>query len=128
MLFVPTPEDMGPLEPFFEGLQKDITRIWTMHPTLLPAQAAIITAHGVSKKNASEEIVKQLGLSFDEVLGIGDTKGDWAFMQLCKYVAVIGDESDELKVLAKEKGDETHFLAPSVEENGVLAALEFFKI
>ena len=126
VLFVPTPDDKGLLNPFLEGLEKEISHIWTMHPTLLPAQAAVITAHGVSKKHGAEEIVKQLGISFDEVLGIGDTLGDWSFMQLCGYVAVIGDESEELKEKAREKGEEKCFLAPSVEENGILKALDYF--
>lgn len=128
MLILPTVEDKPFIEPLLEGLAKDINCFWGFHPTMLPAQFAVITAHGVSKKHAAEKIIKDLKIPFDEVLGIGDAKGDWAFMQLCKYVAVIGDESPELKELTKSKGEGNYFFAPSVEENGILKVFENFEL
>lgn len=126
VLFVPTEADKALLNSFLQDLEKEVSYIWTMHPTLLPAQAAIVTAHGVSKRHGAEEIMDQLGISFEEVLGIGDTLGDWKFMQLCGYVAVVGDESAELKEKAKTKGEGKYFFAPSVEENGILKAFDYF--
>lgn len=111
---------------FFESIHEEATVVITMHPSMGPVRFAVLTAPGVSKKHGAEEIVKQLGISFDEVLGIGDTLGDWKFMQLCGYVAVVGDESVELKEKAREKGEGKYFLAPDVEENGILQALDYF--
>lgn len=127
MLIVPGVEDKVSVEPLLEGLAKDISTFWGLHPTMLPAQFCVITAHGVSKKNGAQEIIKSLNISFDEVLGIGDTKGDWTFLKLCKYVGIVGDD-EELINLAKEKGEGYYFLAPSVEENGVLNIFDFFKL
>jgi hypothetical protein len=127
MLILPTEEDKGLVTPLFEGLQKDISTFWGLHPTMVPAQFGVITAHGVSKKHGAEEIIKNLGISFDEVLGIGDTKGDWAFLQLCKYVGVVGDDQN-LITFAKEKGEGNYFIAPNVEENGIMHVFEHFEL
>lgn len=102
--------------------------IWTMHPTILPIRLCIITINGVSKKHASEEVMHYLNISFDDVLGIGDTLGDWNFMNLCGYVGVVGDESNELKELAQSKGKEKYFFGRSVDDNGFLEILRHFKL
>ena len=102
--------------------------LWTMHPTILPTRLCIITIDGVSKKHASEEVMKYLNISFDEVLGVGDTLGDWNFMDLCGYVGVVGDESEELKKLAQSKGTGKYFLGGSVDDNGFLEILRHFKL
>lgn len=128
ILIVENEEAKELVTPQLEALHHDMTAIWTIHPSMLPAQFAVITAYGASKKHAAEEVIETLGISFDEVLGIGDTKGDWQFMQLCRYVAIVGDESLELKELAKTKGEGKYFFAPSVEENGILQVFDYFKI
>lgn len=101
--------------------------IWTEHPTMTQ-KIGVITKIGVSKKSASQEVAASLGIPFDEILGIGDTKGDWNFMSLCKYVAITGNNSEELKELAKSKGEGNYFFAPSVEDNGFLEIVKFFNL
>ncbi len=101
--------------------------IWTEHPSM-PYKIGVLTKKGVSKRSASEEVARSLGISFDEVLGVGDTKGDWNFMSLCKYVGVTGDNSPELKDLAKSKGKNNYFFASSVEENGFLEIIKYFNL
>ena len=94
---------------------------------MLPAQFGVITAHGVSKKHGAEEIIEKLGISFDEVLGIGDSKGDFTFLEPCGYNGVVGDNK-ELQELVAKKDKNKIFFAPSVEENGILEVFEHFEL
>lgn len=110
----------------FKPFENDLVLSWGVHPVLLPLQFGIITAKGISKKNAWKTILKKENISFDEVLGVGDSTSDWQFMQLCKYTAAMGNASEELKELVKTKKD--YFIAPSVDENGIIDVFEFFKI
>ena len=111
----------------FDKHSSNMSYIWTEHPSM-PQKIGVITKKNVSKKSASQEVTESLGLSFDEILGVGDTKGDWNFMNLCKYVAVTGNNSQELKDLAKTKGEGNYFFASSVEENGFLEIMKHFNL
>ncbi|MBA3723892.1 MAG: HAD family phosphatase [Candidatus Levybacteria bacterium] len=100
---------------------------WGVHPVAEPLQFGIITALGSSKKEGAEAIVKSLGVSFDEVLGIGDSTSDWSFIQLCAYGATLANGTDELKELMKSKGETKFFISNrSVDENGILDILNYF--
>lgn len=100
---------------------------WGVHPVALPLQFGIITAPGSSKKEGAEVIVKSLGISFDDVLGIGDSTSDWSFIQLCGYGATLANGTDELKELIKGKGEEKYFVsAGSVDENGIIEIFRHF--
>ncbi len=102
---------------------------WGVHPVALPLQFGIITAFGSSKKEGSEAIVKSLGISFDEVLGIGDSTSDWSFIQLCGYGATLSNGTDELKEKLKSKGEGKYFISnDSVDENGILQILNHFSL
>ena len=69
----------------FRPFENDLILSWGVHPVALPLQFGIITAKSISKKNAWEEIIKNEGISFDEVLGVGDSTSDWRFIQLWTY-------------------------------------------
>ena len=101
---------------------------WGIHPVALPLQFGIVTAKGISKKNAAEEIVKNADISFNEVLGVGDSKSDWQFIQLCRYGSAMGNASEELKELVLSKGKDFSFIAPSVDENGILDVFKNFNL
>jgi HAD superfamily hydrolase (TIGR01484 family) len=117
------------IDPFFEKTKDRISHVWSIHPALLPRKVTIITKNGVSKKHAVEKVIKSLNVSFDEVLGIGDTPGDWKFMQLCKYAGVVsGEESKELENLVKGKSEGSYFIAKSVNENGILDIFRYFNL
>lgn len=49
-------------------------------------------------------------------------------MQLCHFVAAMGNASDELKELVKTKGEENYFIAPHVDDNGILEVFKYFKL
>ena len=101
--------------------------ILSPHPEFLPYTPAVITIKGVSKKSASLEVLKSLGISPDEALGVGDNPADWIFMSICKYVATAG-ENPELKSYAKKKGEGNYFFGPAADENGFLDILNYFKL
>lgn len=112
----------------FEPFKDELVLSWGVHPVILPLQFGIITAKGISKKNAWEEIIKNANVSFDCVLGVGDSTSDWQFIQPCKYGAAMGNASDELKELVKSKGEEFSYIAPSVDENGIIELFKHFNI
>ncbi len=116
------------LSSLIEPFKDSMNLIWSHHPVSLPWQYAIISAKGVSKASASQEVAKSLGMSMDDVLGIGDTLGDWIFMKECGYVGVVGDVSPELINLAKTKGEGNYCNASSVDENGMIEILKHFKV
>jgi HAD superfamily hydrolase (TIGR01484 family) len=109
----------------FEPFKNKLTIQWGVHPTALPYQFGIITLKGISKKHAAETISKKTEISFEHMLGVGDGMTDWNFMQLCKYIGVMGNASDELKKISKKKES---FIGPSVDENGILSIFEHFRL
>ena len=120
-------KEMPIVEEVLTPVKDKITFIQTHHPTMLPAQIAAITSLGVSKRHASEEIIKNLGFSFADVLGIGDTLGDWKYMELCGYVGTTGNDN-KLQALAKTKGEGNYFIGKSADDDGALDILTFFKL
>ena len=104
------------LQPFL----KNINFLWSTHPTIFPVEGAVITVKGVSKKDATLEVLKHLGISPEDTLGIGDTLGDWNFMQSCGYVGVTGGESNKLIAYAHSKGPGKYFLANDADHDGFL--------
>lgn len=121
-------KDKARIEAILSPFNKRISLVWSIHPVLLPRQVAIITMPGISKKNAAKEVAENLNISFENILGIGDTPGDWEFMSLCHYVGVMGNASDELKTLAKTKGEGNFFIGSSVNDHGVIDILSYFQI
>lgn len=114
------------VEEVLQEIGKEVNSIWTSHPYLTPYRPLVITAPGVTKAQGSQEALDSLGLSFDEVLGVGDSESDWDFMQHCGYVATLanGDEQIKTHVLSKKN----HYIAPHVNENGMLDILEYFAL
>ncbi len=121
-------DDKKRVESILSHVMNNINFVWGLHPTMLPVRLNIITTKGVSKEHASLEVLEYLNISPDETLGISDTLGDWNFMEICKYAATVGDESQELKDLVKTKGTGNYFYASSVDENGILDIFNFFNL
>jgi hydroxymethylpyrimidine pyrophosphatase-like HAD family hydrolase len=121
-------EDKKRLIKLFKPFENDLVLSWGVHPIALPLQFGIITAKGISKKNAWEEIIKSANISFNEVLGVGDSTSDWQFIQLCKYASAMGNASKELKELVQSKGKEFSYVAPTVDENGIIDVFKHFKL
>lgn len=119
--------DKKRLEKFFEPFRGELTLHWGIHPVALSLQFGIITAPNISKKQGAIEISKYYGVSFENILGVGDSASDWEFIKLCAYAGVMENANDELKTLITQKGKD-HYIGKSVDENGILDILSFFKV
>ncbi|MBP7832383.1 MAG: HAD family phosphatase [Candidatus Levybacteria bacterium] len=111
-----------------EPYMNDIHLIFSHHPITVPWEYAIISAKGISKASASKEVAKSLNISMEEVLGIGDGISDWIFMKECGYVGVVGETSNELIELSKTKGEGNYCNAQSVDQDGMVEILKYFKL
>lgn len=120
--------DKKRLTQLFEPFQDKLTMSWGIHPIALPHLFEIITAKGISKKQAAFEIAAHARIKPGEMLGIGDSTSDWQFMESCGYVGAVGNASDELKKLVLSKGPNKSFIGKSVDENGILDILNFFSL
>lgn len=121
-------EDKVRVEILLNPYKDKLSISWGLHPVAAPLQFGIITARGSSKKEGAEAIVKSLGINFEDVLGVGDTTGDWKFIQLCGYAATLENGSNDIKELVATKGKGKFFIAKSVDENGILDIFEFFSL
>lgn len=120
-------EDTQRVSELLGQFSAQVSMSWGVHPVALPLQFGIITAKGSSKQEGAEAIVKSLGISFAEVLGIGDSTSDWSFIQLCGYGATLANGTDALKDLLKSKGEGKYFVSKgSVDENGIVEILNYF--
>jgi hydroxymethylpyrimidine pyrophosphatase-like HAD family hydrolase len=86
----------------------------------------IVTPKGISKRTGAEEISKYSGIPLTNYLGVGDNTSDWKFMELCGYAAAMGNATSELKELVAQKEEGKHFLAGSVDRNGILDVFDYF--
>lgn len=110
------------LKPFLDK----INFVWTLNPSTGPTEYGLVTSTEASKAHAVKAVADELGISFENTLGVGDTLGDWEFMKLCGYAATMEDGSTELKGLVKSKGEGRYLIAPSVDEDGILKILDYF--
>lgn len=118
--------DKENVEKVFNELKTDLTLSWGIHPVALPLQFGIITAPGISKKQGAIDILNKLKISFDNVLGIGDSKSDWQFIEMCKYRATLENGNVSLKELIKSKQNEFYISDKNVDENGIIDIIDYF--
>jgi len=119
-------EDKKRLIEQFEPFKDELTLSWGIHPIALPHLFGIITAKGISKKQAALEIANSIGVKPEEMLGVGDSTSDWQFIESCGYGGAMGNASDELKKLVCSKGKEKSFVGKTVDENGILDIFDYF--
>lgn len=120
--------DKERIDAIFTSYKNKVSFTWGVHPVALPMQVGIMTPLNSSKKEAAKAVVKNLNLSFDDVLGIGDSTSDWSFMQFCGYAATLHNGSKEIKELIQTKGEGKHFTSPHVDENGILETFKYFSL
>ncbi|MEK7570965.1 MAG: HAD family hydrolase [Patescibacteria group bacterium] len=118
--------DKKKIEAVLEEFKEDINYMWSGHPAMSPFESAVITKKGASKGQAVADVLTHLGIDFSETLGIGDTLGDWHFMQHCQYVGTVGNISPELQSRAKTKGEGKYFIGKSVDEDAFLDIVTYF--
>jgi hypothetical protein len=126
MVCVKTEADKEKAEILLAELADLIEVTWTISPSLTYKFAAI-TAKGVDKGTGVTEMMNALGLSLKSALGVGDTSGDWKFIDLCEYGAAMGNATTELKRHVMTKG-ENGFIGENVDNNGLIGILERFNV
>ena len=102
---------------------------WDFNVTLAPsipyADFVCITPKGVSKRTTVELMSDEMHVPLGECLGIGDTDGDWKFMDLCGYVATLENGTDMLKRKVMERGA-NGIIGGHVNANGLVDVLKSF--
>lgn len=121
-------DDKENLEKIFNEVKTNLTLSWGIHPVALPLQFGIITAPGISKKQGAIDILNKMEISFDTVLGIGDSKSDWQFIEMCKYRATLKNGNSSLKELIKSKQNDFYISDKDVDENGIIEILDYFSL
>jgi hydroxymethylpyrimidine pyrophosphatase-like HAD family hydrolase len=112
----------------FNSLGTDLVLNWAVCPnTNRELWLAIITAAGISKRESALEILSNMGISPENTLGIGDSTGDWQYIEFCKYAGIMGNSHPELIQLASAKGVNTK-IGGHVDQNGVLEIFDYFKL
>lgn len=111
-----------------ERFNNKVNYIWSQHPFLNPRKAMVITAPGVSKQHAAQEVANYLNVPPESILGIGDSEADWDFMQLCGFVATIGRDGGKLQEFSKAKGEGHYCFANSVDDHGFIEVLRYFRV
>lgn len=105
----------------------EVSSNWTGNPYIAPAQILSVTNYGISKKESIKKIAQDLGISLNEILGVGDTIQDWDFLEICGYKATLINVTKELK----EKfdfSDEKQFMGKHVDKDGLIDILQHFKL
>ena len=109
----------------FQLYSEDLVLSWWVHPVILPLQFGIITTKWISKWYAADEIAKREWVDRGELLAVGDSTSDWQFIQHCGYKVAMWNASNELQNLVAWAW---WYIAPSVDENGVIEMLRHFKL
>lgn len=116
------------VDKMLEKFQDIISFAWAHNPAMNNFELLDITDKGITKLHGVKLILNNLKVNFDSVLGVGDSLSDWDFMSSCKYVAAMGNAKPEFKELVKTKGKKHHFIAPDVDENGLLEVFRHFGV
>jgi Cof subfamily protein (haloacid dehalogenase superfamily) len=80
-----------------------------------------ITHQEATKEQAARELAKILNVDPSEMIGVGDARNDVPLLNVCGLKVAMGNADDKLKRVA-------HYIAPSVEEDGVAHVVDKFII
>jgi len=80
-----------------------------------------VTHRNVSKQHGVLEIARILNISVDEIIGVGDGYNDFPLLMACGLKVAMGNAVPELKEIAD-------FIAPSVEDDGLVAVIDKYLI
>ena len=119
-------EDIERVNNLYKELNLNLSFNWSVHPVALPLQFGIVTATGISKKQGLLTISESSNIPLENMLGVGDSTSDWNFLQLCGYVAAMGNASEDLKQLVKEKEENHYYIGEHVDKNGIIGILDYF--
>ena len=78
-----------------------------------------MTRVGANKATAVRELARMLGTKPEMMIAVGDSYNDLVLLEACGLRIAMGNAPDELKSIA-------HHIAPTVDEDGLAAAIEEF--
>lgn len=78
-----------------------------------------VTPLHATKQQGIQKVAEVLGISTDEIIGVGDGYNDFPLLMACGLKVAMGNAVDDLKAIAD-------YIAPSVEEDGVADVIEKF--
>jgi len=105
-------------------LEKELSRISTISIHRVPSwdkgKITIDISHAsVGKQYSILEVAEVLGIKTHEIIGVGDGYNDFPFLMACGLKVAMGNAVPELKAIAD-------YVAPSVEEDGIVDIIEKF--
>ncbi len=129
IITLPTDEwQTSQLKEIAQHYTKHAAMHWGINPSLVPKMAAFFTNPQATKRTGVQKLSALQKISLTNTLAMGDSTNDWTFMELCGSVATLDNGSPELKELVKAKGEQGYISSHSVDENGIIAALDHFKL
>ncbi|MBD3238786.1 MAG: HAD hydrolase family protein [Candidatus Moranbacteria bacterium] len=100
---------------------------WTLHPSRKNLRFVVITPKSISKGQGVDYLIKHCGFKLENTLGVGDTIGDWDFIQNCGFKATLANATPDLKQKIS-KQNQNSFIGGHVDENGLLSIFKHFNI
>lgn len=100
---------------------------WSSGPNTGSVQTMVVTAKGVSKRSGVKYLAKYLGVSLENVLGVGDTIHDWDFIEICGYKGAMGNATAQLKEKINSKNPNA-VIGGYVNDDGIIDIFKHFKL
>jgi hypothetical protein len=96
---------------------KDVTTIQASSYEGIHLTDVYFSASNATKQHAVVELLKILGITREEAIGVGDGYNDFSLLMACGFKIAMENAVDELKNIAD-------FIAPSVDDDGIVDILE----
>jgi hypothetical protein len=113
------PPDNLKVEEFYEIVREALTNFNMVIEITYSKSAVDITPTGVNKGSGVRQISEYTGITFEEMLGIGDTRGDMPMLEIIGTPTGPANASSEVRKIAK-------YIAPNPEVIGVVDILRQF--
>lgn len=85
--------------------------------------AVDISPQGIDKASGVQFLAEKTGINFSEMLGIGDSRGDFPMLNLVGYVGCPTNASEECKeLIARKEG----YISPFKHARGVVDVIQHF--
>jgi len=111
------------IEEFFEIVKKRLSQFEKVVELTHSTTAVDITPKGANKKSGLTFAAKKSGVELNNILYIGDTKGDFPAFEVAGYTACPSNATEECKKLVKSKDG---YISSSTDIKGVTDIISHF--
>ena len=118
-LVVRSPEEKAGAQRFREHFDKELHLSLTKTPAYPDVDFINVIAPGASKRSALDALTRYLGISFDEVMAIGDGPNDIPILSAVGLGVAMGNASQDVKASAR-------YTTEDVDHNGLAEAIRRF--